>query len=189
MLQSSLRQLSGVTLVVLLLAIPAGATEETEAPATAPKTRMRVIMSSDFPPIGVVKSGHVPNTMKSDPDDARSMVRFLVCSNEFDVEGLIVATGCWRRSQSNTDMLDRIVDAYEKAYDNLIVHANGYPTPEYKRSISVMGKRGMAWATLATAKTAPVPNSSSRRWRRMTPVRFGSAAGGVRTTSPRRSGR
>ncbi|MBK6281465.1 MAG: hypothetical protein IPF54_01285 [Draconibacterium sp.] len=26
-------------------------------------------MTTDFPPIGVVKDGDVPNTMKSDPDD------------------------------------------------------------------------------------------------------------------------
>jgi len=31
--------------------------------------KLRVVMSSDFPPIGVVKEGDVPNTQKSDPDD------------------------------------------------------------------------------------------------------------------------
>jgi len=30
----------------------------------------------------------------ADPDDEQSMVRQLVCSNEFDIEGLIVSTGC-----------------------------------------------------------------------------------------------
>jgi hypothetical protein len=34
----------------------------------------------------------------ADPDDRQSMVRFLACSNEFDVEGLIVSTSCWRTS-------------------------------------------------------------------------------------------
>ena len=51
-------------------------------------------MSSDFPPIGVVKGGDdVPNTMKSDPDDMQSMVRFLLYANEFDIEGLIASAG------------------------------------------------------------------------------------------------
>ena len=45
----------------------------------------------------------------ADPDDEQSMVRQLVCANEFDIEGFIVATGCWKKSQSNTDMLDKIV--------------------------------------------------------------------------------
>ncbi len=55
--------------------------------------RLRVIMSTDFPPIGVVKGGNVPNTMKSDPDDMQSMVRFLLYAHEFDVEGLIASAG------------------------------------------------------------------------------------------------
>jgi len=38
----------------------------------------------------------------ADPDDEQSMVRFFVQSNEFDVEGLIVTTGCWKKSQSST---------------------------------------------------------------------------------------
>ncbi len=47
-----------------------------EEPATpVDGQRLRVIMTTDFPPIGVVKSGDVSNTMKSDPDDMQSMVR------------------------------------------------------------------------------------------------------------------
>lgn len=48
----------------------------------------------------------------ADPDDEQSMVRLLVCANEFDVEGLIVSTGCWKKNQSDTGMLDKVVDAY-----------------------------------------------------------------------------
>ena len=33
------------------------------------KRKPRVIMTSDFPPIGVVKEGDVPDTQKSDPED------------------------------------------------------------------------------------------------------------------------
>ncbi|MBL7186924.1 MAG: DUF1593 domain-containing protein [Phycisphaerae bacterium] len=88
----------------------------------------------------------------ADPDDEQSMVRFLVCSNEFDTEGLIVATGCWKKSQSNTNMLDKIVNAYGQVYDNLKNHADGYPTPEYLRSISVMGQRGYGMGDVGTGK-------------------------------------
>ena len=71
------------------------------------------------------------------------MVRLLVCANEFDIEGLIVSTGCWKKSQSDTKMLDKIVDAYGKALPNLRVHAEGYPSVESLRSISVMGQTGL----------------------------------------------
>ena len=53
----------------------------------------------------------------ADPDDEQSMVRQLVCANEFDIEGLIVSTGCWKKNQSNTKMLDKIVDAYGEVVD------------------------------------------------------------------------
>jgi hypothetical protein len=91
----------------------------------------------------------------ADPDDEQSMVRQLVCSNEFDIEGLIVATGCWKKSQNNTDMLNKIVNAYEEVYDNLIVHAEGYPTPEYLKSISVMGQTEYGMSGVGTGKDSP----------------------------------
>lgn len=64
----------------------------------------------------------------ADPDDEQSMVRQLVCANEFEIEGLIVATGCWKKDQSDTKMLDKIVDAYGLCVDNLKVHAEGFPS-------------------------------------------------------------
>jgi ABC-type amino acid transport substrate-binding protein len=39
--------------------------------------RLRVIVTSDFPPLPVTNS---------DPDDVQSMVRFLLYANEFDIE-------------------------------------------------------------------------------------------------------
>ncbi|MFI1744692.1 nucleoside hydrolase-like domain-containing protein [Thalassobellus sediminis] len=88
----------------------------------------------------------------ADPDDKQSMVRQLVSANEFDIEGLIVATGCWRKTQSNTTMLDKLVNAYEESYPNLSVHANGFPTPEYLKSISVMGQTGYGMSDVGTGK-------------------------------------
>jgi hypothetical protein len=91
----------------------------------------------------------------ADPDDEQSMVRQLVSANEFDIEGSIVATGCWKKSQSNTDMLDKLVDAYAKAYPNLKVHADGYPTPDYLRSISVMGQDEYGMDDVGNEKDSP----------------------------------
>lgn len=91
----------------------------------------------------------------ADPDDKQSMVRQLVSANEFDIEGLVVSTGCWRKSQSNTNMLDELVDGYAKVYSNLRVHAEGYPTPEYLRSISIMGQTGYGMGDVGTGKDSP----------------------------------
>lgn len=91
----------------------------------------------------------------ADPDDKQSMVRQLVSANEFDIEGLIVATGCWKKTQSNTEMLDTLVNAYEEAYPNLKVHADGYPTPEYLKTISVMGQEGYGMSDVGMGKDSP----------------------------------
>lgn len=91
----------------------------------------------------------------ADPDDEQSMVRQLVCANEFDIEGLIVATGCWKKTQNNTEMLDKIVDAYEEAYPNLSIHADGFPTPEYLKSISIMGQKGYGMSDVGAGKDSP----------------------------------
>jgi hypothetical protein len=91
----------------------------------------------------------------ADPDDEQSMVRLLVCANEFDIEGLIVSTGCWKKSQSNTQMLDKLVDAYGLCVDNLRVHADGFPSVDYLRSISVMGQKGYGISDVGDGKDSP----------------------------------
>ena len=91
----------------------------------------------------------------ADPDDEQSMVRQLVCANDFEIEGLIVATGCWKKNQSNTEMLDKIVLAYEEVYPNLIVHAEGYPEPDYLKSISVLGQTAYGMGDVGTGKDSP----------------------------------
>jgi hypothetical protein len=102
--------------------------------------RLRVIMSSDFPPIGVVKGGDdVPNTMKSDPDDMQSMVRFLLYANEFEIEGLIASAGTFAMEAHKKNILG-VLDRYEKVYANLKKHSPDYPTPEYLRSVTFEGK-------------------------------------------------
>ena len=78
----------------------------------------------------------------ADPDDRQSMVRFLVQSNEYDVEGLIVTTGCWKKSQSNINMLNDLLNAYGQADSNLRVHDPDFPSLEYLQSVSALGQRG-----------------------------------------------
>ncbi len=102
-------------------------------------TRLRVIMSTDFPPIGVVKEGDVPNTQKSDPDDMQSMVRFLLYANEFDVEGLIASAGTFAM-EAHKDNILGVIDQYEKVYENLRKHDPTYPNPNYLRSVTFEGK-------------------------------------------------
>ena len=41
-----------------------------------------------------------------------------------------------------TDWMFRVIDDYEKDYPNLCKHADGYPTPDYLRSITKIGNIG-----------------------------------------------
>lgn len=52
--------------------------------------------------------------MGADPDDEQSLVRQLVMANEYDLEGIITTTGCWKKSTSNTAYVDRILNAYSQ---------------------------------------------------------------------------
>ncbi|WP_084645585.1 nucleoside hydrolase-like domain-containing protein [Marinimicrobium agarilyticum] len=80
--------------------------------------------------------------MGADPDDEQSLVRQLVMANEYDLEGIITTTGCWKKSTSSTSIVDGILNAYAQAYPNLSQHADGFPTPDYLQSINVMGQTG-----------------------------------------------
>lgn len=97
----------------------------------------------------------VTTDLGADPDDEQSLVRLFVSANEFDIEGLIVSTGCWKKNQSNTDMLDKLVDAYGEVVDNLNVHGKGFPSYEYMKSISVMGQTGYGMGDVGEGKDSP----------------------------------
>src|SRR5678810_862221 len=47
----------------------------------------------------------VMTDIANEPDDQMSMVRFLVYSNQFDVEGLIATTSTWMRNKVRPDVI------------------------------------------------------------------------------------
>lgn len=75
-----------------------------------------------------------------DPDDEQSMVRLMLYSNEFRIEGLI-ATSAGIRGQLETpvvraDLIHAIVNAYGEIASRLERHANAWPkTAELRRVI------------------------------------------------------
>ena len=151
----------------------AGTNHYVDGPGPASIRKWREDFQADFRqrmdwcvrPQGTQASGPSPKVTKpriinttdlgADPDDKQSMVRQLVSADAYDIEGLIVATGCWKPKQENTAMLDTLVDAYAAAYPNLSVHAPGFPTPEYLRSVSVMGQTGYGMGDVGNGKSSP----------------------------------
>lgn len=78
----------------------------------------------------------------NEPDDAESLIRLMLYSNEIDIEGIIPTASHCAVDVSDPGYLDRCiraVEAYRKAYPNLSKHAEGYPDPDYLRSVCKQG--------------------------------------------------
>jgi len=81
-------------------------------------------------------------TSDGEIDDQCSMIRFLLYSNEFDIEGIVKTSSQYHwqgHSWAGDDWEKPIFEAYEKVYPNLIKHDPGYPTLEYLQSITTLG--------------------------------------------------
>ena len=69
--------------------------------------------------------------IENEPDDAMSMVRFLVYANQFEVEGLVATTSIHQRERVAPQRIRQIVSAYAKVRDNLELHEPGFPSAEF----------------------------------------------------------
>src|SRR5471030_1318489 len=68
--------------------------------------------------------------ISNEPDDEESLVRFLVYSNEYDVEGLVATTSTWLKKATREDLIRRDIAAYAEVRPNLLKHAAGFPEAE-----------------------------------------------------------
>ncbi len=91
--------------------------------------------------------------ISNEPDDEESLVRFLVYSNEFDVEGLIASTSTWLKKGPREDIIRRQVAAYGQVRDNLLKHAAGYPSADDLLAVTCTGQTGFGMASVGDGKT------------------------------------
>jgi hypothetical protein len=77
--------------------------------------------------------------IENEPDDAMSLVRFLVYANQFDIEGLVATTSIHQQKKVAAWRIREIVDAYAKVRDNLELHEPGFPTADALRALIVEG--------------------------------------------------
>jgi hypothetical protein len=118
---------------ITLLSLGATPSPAPAWPPTAPKEKTRVLILTDI---------------ENEPDDAQSLVRFLLYANMFDVEGIVATTSCWLRDKIADWRVHEIVDAYGKVRDQLERHEPGYPTHAalkagIKRGKPVFGMQGV----------------------------------------------
>ena len=82
-----------------------------------------------------------------DPDDQQSMIRLMLHSNEFDIEGLIASAPTLdelKATGTKPQLIREIVDAYGEVRENLARHADGFPETARLRDVIKSGnpKRG-----------------------------------------------
>lgn len=86
--------------------------------------------------------------IEADPDDAQSLVRFLLYSNQWDVEGLIATTSIHQQTRVAPESILKILDAYKKIQPNLLKHEKGFPSydmlrSKVKKGLAVYGMQGV----------------------------------------------
>ena len=63
----------------------------------------------------------------NEPDDQMSFVRFLLYSNEFDIEAMIATTSTWQKAKTHAETMHELIAAYGEVRANLLLHAKGWP--------------------------------------------------------------
>ncbi|HYO95216.1 MAG TPA: DUF1593 domain-containing protein, partial [Polyangiaceae bacterium] len=106
---------------------------------------------------GVVQSQEKPRVVvltdiANEPDDEESLVRFLVNSNEFDVEALIATTSTHLKTGPREDLIRRQVTAYGQVHANLTKHAPGFPTAAHLLSVTKTGQTTFGMAAVGAGK-------------------------------------
>ncbi len=93
--------------------------------------------------------------IENEPDDTQSMVRFLLYSNRWDVEGLVATTSVHQRDKTSSASIRELVSAYGTVRDNLLKHEPGFPSETYLKSIIRDGRPAFGMAAVGQAMDSP----------------------------------
>ena len=96
----------------------------------------------------------VMTDIANEPDDQMSLVRFLLYSNQFEVEGLVATTSTWMRAKTRPDAIHAVLDAYQEVQPNLSKHAAGFPTAATLREVVVSGQSGYGMAAVGEGRSS-----------------------------------
>lgn len=66
-----------------------------------------------------------------DPDDQQSLVRFLLYSNEYAVKAICATSRMSHGQDVHPEIVKDMILAYAEVHNNLLIHSNDFPSPEY----------------------------------------------------------
>jgi hypothetical protein len=86
--------------------------------------------------------------IEADPDDAQSLVRFLLYNNQWDVEGLVATTSIHQKTRVAPETIHEILRGYKNVQPNLLKHEKGFASYEslaakVKKGLPVYGMQGV----------------------------------------------
>ncbi|KAF0172755.1 MAG: hypothetical protein FD161_3975 [Limisphaerales bacterium] len=93
--------------------------------------------------------------IENEPDDAMSMVRFLVYANQWEVEGLVATTSIHQQKKTAAWRIREIVEAYGKVRDNLLLHEPGFPTAAHLLSVIRDGRTDYGMRAVGEGMDSP----------------------------------
>ncbi|KAH9862661.1 hypothetical protein J1614_010754 [Plenodomus biglobosus] len=91
--------------------------------------------------------------ISNEPDDAESLVRYLLYSNQFETEGLVACTSTWMKNEVHPEDMEKIIGAYGNVVDNLNKHVHSehpYPSADHLRSLIRKGAETYGMAAVGT---------------------------------------
>lgn len=89
-------------------------------------------------------------TTDGEVDDMNSFLRYLLYSDCFDTEGIVLTSSVYHYAGdpakgiepyrwTGSEWINDFIDLYAQVYPNLKIHAEDYPSPEYLKSIYYIG--------------------------------------------------
>jgi hypothetical protein len=105
----------------------------------------------------------------NEPDDQMSMVRLLVYSDGFDIEGLVATTSTWMKKAVRPDVIRLLIDAYEQVHPNLLEHSPGFPLAATLRAAVRTGQPDYGMSAVGPGKASPGSASIVRAMGRKDP--------------------
>ena len=88
----------------------------------------------------------------NEPDDQMSLVRLLVYSNEFELEGLVATTSTWQKDKVQPETIHHVIAAFAKVRANLEKHAAGWPEAAKLDAMVSAGQPAYGMAAVGTDK-------------------------------------
>ena len=92
--------------------------------------------------------------LSNEPDDEESLVRLLVYTDQFDLEGLVATTSNWLKQTPREDLIHRDLDAYAQVRPNLLKHSPAFPSADALRAVTRTGQPGLGLLSVGPGKSS-----------------------------------